>query len=120
MIIKNKEVLRNISKELDLEHSKKRDKITKKQIQQGCGMKEVWADDDDLYMCGEGKLNGKLLLCPTCQAQLEMIEGFEKEIVGFLGKLQSEFNIQGETISWETDVDNWEEIKEEIKQRING
>ena len=49
-------------------------------------------------------------------AQLEMIEDFEKEIVGFLGKLQSEFNIQGETISWETDVDNWEEIKEELKQ----
>ena len=87
---------------------------TKKQIQQNIDSNNK--DNDNCKLTYKEFHDRDIVL----KAQLEMIKGFEKEIVGFLGKLQSEFNIQGETISWETDVDNWEEIKEELKQRING
>ena len=87
---------------------------TKKQIQQNIDSNNK--DNDNCKLTYKEFHDRDIVL----KAQLEMIEGFEKEIVGFLGKLQSVFNIQGETISWETDVDNWEEIKEELNQKISG
>ena len=107
----DRETLKNLSKELDLEHSKKRDKITKKQIQQETGEK---TDLDCLSeVLGIGGVCG--ISCPYCnkdididiiikkeinKAQLKMIEGFEKMIdelykcdpQGFYYKLKQKIN----------------------------
>ena len=77
---------------------------TKKQIQQGCAR---------LLLNREYTYCNKDVLCPTCQAQLEMIEGFEKEINKLIFEWEAEDkrnNLVQHIIS---------DLKQ-LKQKING
>lgn len=53
-------------------------------------------------------------MCKKCTGQLDLENSIRDEV---LGLIQSKFQVQGDTICLEMDVDEWEELKEEVKSK---